>query len=163
MDNNMVNHWGKWVDKTEPVTGVISINDVCQFVCDECCNGLDLNYEQAEQEFLQGFQENHGGADPTDEDWNDFNSEMEMCESGDTLIGDWIKDSDGLYDADRENGEYAAIVRESVVQVVWSKYVIKCKNLCSPCYPGQADVNSGNDEPDGEFLAYNLPPEAYEY
>src|SRR4030042_522510 len=119
MDNNMVNHWGKWVDKTEPVTGVISINDVCQFVCDECCNGIDLNYEQAEQEFLQGFQENHGGADPTDEYWNDFNSEMEMCESGDTLIGDWIKDSDGLYDADRENGEYAAIVRESVVQILF--------------------------------------------
>ena len=71
------------------------------------------------------------------------------------LIGDWIKDENGLYDFDPA-GEYAAIVNESTTQVIYSKYTRKCL-LCSPCYPGQADL----DNP-GEFLAYDIPPDGYE-
>jgi hypothetical protein len=160
--NTMVNHWGKWVDKTEPVTGVISFNDVCQFVSDEIAiNGIDLQYEEACKEFESEFLTAHN-REPDEDEWQEFYNELEGCESGDQLIGDWIKDNEGLYDADPE-GEYSAIVREGVVQVIKSIYITKCKNLCSPCYPGQADINGGDDEPEGEFLAYNLPPEAYTY
>lgn len=162
MDTNMVNHWGKWVDKTVPVTGVISLNDVSQFVCDEIDNGINLTAEAAEKEYRQDHY-NHYHHKPNAISMQKFWDQWEDTPDDEWIIGDWIKDNDGLYDADREHGEYAAIVRESTIQVVWSKYVTKTKNLCSPCYPGQADVQSGKDEDDGQFLAYNLPPEAYEY
>lgn len=163
VNSNIVNHWGKWVDKTEPVTGVISFNDVCQFVSDEiACNGIDLQYEEAEETFKAEYRINHNMQEPDDEAMEEFYNEMDGCDSGDFLIGDWIKDNEGLWDVNKE-GEYSAIVRESVVQVVWSKYITRCKNLCSPCYPGQADVQSGIDDENGEFLSYNLPPEAYTY
>ena len=98
----------------------------------------------------------------SDTDWDQFNDETMDDVQEISLIGDWIKDEEGLYMPDF-NGEYAAIVRESVVQVVYSKYVTKVYSLCSPCYPGQADVVQGNDVENGRFLAYNLPKEAYEY
>lgn len=163
MDTKMVNHWGKWVDQSVPVTGVISINDVSQFVSDEIqSNGIDLQYEEALGNFEDDFMIEHGRM-PNDEEYDQFNDELEGWDSGDFLIGDWYKDDAGLWECNRENGEYCAIVRESTVQVVWSIYITKCKNLCSPCYPGQADVNAGIDDEDGQFLAYNLPKEAYEY
>jgi hypothetical protein len=162
MDTKTVNHYGKWVDQSVPVTGVISFNDVSQFVSDEIqSNGIDLQYEEALQEFLTAYNNEHN-CEPDDEAMDEFNNSMDGCDSGDYLIGDWCKDRDGLYEPDKEEG-YSAIVRESVVQVVWSKYVTTCKSLCSPCYPGQCDVRQGTDENDGQFLTYNLPPEAYEY
>ena len=55
-----------------------------------------------------------------------------------------------------ETSEYSLIVGETYTQVVWSKQTKRC-TLCSPCYPGQGDL----DTP-GDFLSYDLPPEAYE-
>ena len=141
--NGVTNHWGVWVDPEMPITGVISNNLIVQFISDEISNGINLTYE----EYLKS------------EDYDPDNEEDDyMCSFGDDtyLIGNWIKDSDGLWDYDPD-GEYAAIVRESTTQVVYSKYT-KRAGLCSPCYPGQAD-----NESDGEFLAYDLPSEAYDY
>ena len=158
-----INHWGVWVDPAIPVTGVISLNAVSQFVSDEICgaDSIDLGYVEAKNEFITEFQRQHHFRKPTDQELEEFNDEFESSPS-DYLIGSWKQDRFGKYEHDTSKGDYAAIVREDVVQVVWSKYVTKCKNLCSPCYPGQADVNSGKDEPDGVFLAYNLPPDAYQ-
>lgn len=100
-----------------------------------------------------------------DEDSDEYNqaieeyNEIDWDSSGDYLIGDWIKDKDGLYTPD-ESGEYAAIVREDVTQVVLSKYTTRAR-LCSPCYPGQADVDPNREN--GGFLAYTLPKEAFDY
>jgi len=87
----------------------------------------------------------------------DPNEDYDMFESTTWLIGDWIKDSDGLYDYD-PNGEYAAIVNfdHNTTQVIYSKYT-KRAGLCSPCYPGQADNDS-----EGDYLSYDLPPDAYD-
>ena len=140
--NGVTNHWGVWVDPDKAITGVISNNLIVQFISDEMYNGVNLTYE----EYLKS------------EDYDPDNEEDDyMYSFGDDtyLIGDWIKDSDGLWDYD-PNGEYAAIVRESTTQVVFSKYT-KRAGLCSPCYPGQAD-----NESEGKFLAYDLPKEAYE-
>ena len=136
--NGVYNHWGLWVDPNIPITGVISNNSIVQFISDEMYNGIELDWD----EFM-----NSDEFDP-DEDYNYF-------ENTTWLIGDWIKDpDDGLWDYDPD-GEYAAIVNESTTQVVYSKYTRKCL-LCSPCYPGQADL----DNP-GEFLAYDIPPDGY--
>lgn len=144
--NGVYNHWGIWVDPETPITGVISNNQVIQFLVDEIFDGIDLDWiEHVESS-------EHDLDDP---DYCDICEFWDMSQST-ILIGDWIRDSNGLYDYD-PMGEYAAIVRESTTQVVYSKYTRKA-GLCSPCYPGQADMES-----DGQFLAYDLPPEAYEY
>jgi len=143
--NGVYNHWGVWVDPELPITGVISNNLIVQFISDEMYDCIDLDYE-----------EHINTPDHILEGENCFCVDMWDCGDSTYLIGDWIKDSDGLWDYDPD-GEYAAIVRESTTQVVYSKYT-KRAGLCSPCYPGQAD-----NESDGEFLAYDLPSEAYDY
>ena len=144
--NGVTNHWGIWVDPELPITGVVSNNQAVQFIADEIFDGIDLDWES------------HVLSNEHDLDDPDY---CEICENWDMsqstiLIGDWIKDSDGLYTHD-PNGEYAAIVRESVTQVVFSQHTRR-SNLCSPCYPGQGDIGS-----DGDYLVYDLPSEAYEY
>ena len=136
--NGVVNHWGIWIDPDKPITGVVSNNQIVQFISDEMYNGIDLAWE----EFIKS-----PDYDP--------NEDYDFFESDTWLIGDWILDSDGLYDYD-PNGEYAAIVRESTTQVIYSKYTRR-SGLCSPCYPGQADNDS-----EGDYLSYDLPPGAYD-
>ena len=140
--NGVTNHWGIWIDPNIPITGVLSNNSACQFINDEMYNGIDLDYENHIEECHDGYIEN---------------CECEFYDGSTSwLIGDWIKDKDGLYDYN-PNGEYAAIVSEIYTQVIFSIHFKKC-SLCSPCYPGQADLDSN-----GDYLAYNLPSEAYEY
>jgi hypothetical protein len=144
--NGVINHYGVWIDPDIPITGVISNNSASQFIYDECIDGINLDFED------------HINSDdhPNNDEWCDT---CEMWEYHDNtyLIGDWILDTNTQKWDHDPNGEYAAIVRESVTQVVYSKYTRR-SNLCSPCYPRKADHNS-----DGKFLAYDLPPEAYEY
>ena len=129
-----INHWGKWVDSESAIGGVISNNSV-EFLNDEMFSGnsIDLDYE----EFLSD--------DPSEEDIEFYESDNSTY-----LIGDWLKDDNGKYYPDI-NGEYAAICGEIYTQVVFSKSTKKC-NLCSPCYPGQGDLDSI-----GEYLTYTLP------
>lgn len=141
--NGVTNHYGIWVDPDIPITGVISNNEVVQFISDEMYNGIDLDYE----EHIKS---------PFHEDENCECLEYYPDNATNWLIGDWVKDSEGLYTHD-PNGEYAAVVREDVTQVVFSQHTRR-SNLCSPCYPGQGDIGS-----EGDYLAYDLPPEAYEY
>lgn len=54
-----------------------------------------------------------------------------------------------------EKAEYSAIVRESVLQVTRSRWVIDGA-ACSPCYPGQVDGDT-----EGPFLAYAPPPDVF--
>lgn len=99
----------------------------------------------------------------------DSESEIDFIEcSGDhtKLFGDWteitgpnleeekkkcwfIVKGTGYYP--NKEGEFAAIESESVTQIVFSKYT-KRVLFCSPCYPGQGDLDSS-----GEHLAYDLP------
>ena len=140
--NGLTNHWGIWVDPDVPVTGVVSNNQAFQFIFDETCNGIDLDYEE---------HVNSEYHDPDNCDCEDF------WEGSTTwLIGDWIKDNEGLYTHNPE-GEYAAIVGEIYTQVIFSIYTQRVA-LCSPCYPGQGNIGSN-----GNYLAYDLPPEAYKY
>lgn len=139
-----VNHWGKWVDSDNPVTGVISNNNIAwEFIDDEIC----LTCEESFKEFEDSTHECEDGEDCNCADF------IECDSSHDKIIGDWILDTKtGQYSPD-QNGEFAAIVRESETQVVFSKYT-KRGDLCSPCFPGQVDLDSG-----GVFLGYDLPKE----
>lgn len=137
--SKIINHWGKWIDSDIPTTGVINSNEVAwENVSDEIC----LTCEEIREDI------------ENDDSIEDKESELDFmeCDSSHTRIfGDWIYDTKtGQYEPDK-NGEFSAIENESTVQIVFSKYT-KHGNVCSPCYPGQIDLDS-----DGEFLAYTLP------
>lgn len=127
-----VNHWGVWVNPEIPTTGVFTNNKAPEGFYDDVFLGIDLECESCE-----------------------FKATDDSCDGCDTsqhtiLAGEWIKDELGKYIPD-PGGEYSAIVGEIYTQVVRSKKTKRCA-LCSPCYPGQGDLESK-----GNFLAYCLP------
>ena len=136
----IINHYGITVDSEKPIVGVINNSAISQFIADTELNGIDLDWEEHCQECHEYLEH------------DECNCEISR---NTVLIGDWIKDKDGKY-THKPEGEYAAIVNEIYTQVVFSKYTKRCA-LCSPCFPGQGDI----DTP-GDFLSYDLPPEAYE-
>lgn len=181
VDGNIINHWGVVLDATKPTTGVVQTNGV-EWIDDDINDGIDLAWEEHVEECrgqCVNCHCNHGA--PSIEAERETNSPCECygkpcdmyeasdgdhdhCgpqERGTVLIGSWKK-VDGKYEPD-ETGEYAAIVGEIYTQVVWSKRVVKVRSLCSPCYPGQADVDPdkivGEDEPG--YWAFDLPADMY--
>lgn len=139
-----INHWGVWVDSEEATTGVLNVGSVAwEWLDNEHCLTCEEWIEELDRQLKDG---------EIDEDEYYHETESIECDSGhERIIGDWIKDNEGLWDADRVGGEFAAIENESTVQVIWSRYT-KRGALCSPCYPGQVDL----DTP-GDWLAYTLP------
>ena len=141
----ITNHYGITVDSNIPITGVLSIHDVawdCIDYNDEICLTCEEIYNDIEN----------------DESIEDKDSEYEFidCDSSHTkIIGDWVRDGQGLYEPDKD-GEFAAIVNESTIQVVWSKFTTRGK-LCSPCYSGQMNIQI--DNPTGDYIGYTLPAE----
>lgn len=161
-----VNHWGKWVDSEVATMGVLSVNDVAfewldDFHCLTCENGLDDIEAERNISLEDGFLIAWDGEIIEGEDEiNDyFDNEVELveCDSDHLrLIGDWCQDDKGEWMADRA-GDFAAIEQGSTVQVIWSRYVVRGP-LCSPCFPGQADINADSSlDYEGGFLAYTLP------
>lgn len=130
-------HYGILIDPQTPITGVVH-NCTPEFLIEETINGIDLAWE----EHLTECQ---------NEDYDDCYF-PDLC--GTVLIGSWKQDENGLYGVDK-SGDYAAIVGEIYTQVIWSHDIKKCA-LCSPCYPGQGDL----DTP-GQYLTYDLPKEFY--
>lgn len=127
-----------------PSTGVINNNSI-EWLNDELYDAIDLDIYrwQLEQEALGLSEEEIDKL--LDETWDGDTS------SHDYLIGDWILE-DELWAPDPD-GEYAAICRESVTQVVYSRYILPSTG-CSPCYPHQCDLDSPGDYP-----GYCLPPD----
>ena len=144
--NTEINHYGKWINSEKPITGVIS-NHTAQWLYEESYNAIDLDYTEFAHEI-----END---DLLSEDEKQIALDnYESMGDNTLLIGSWLQDEKGLYYPDPDS-EYAAIMRESVTQVVWSQFTKKCA-LCSPCYPGQGDLDSK-----GDYLAYDLPVDIY--
>ena len=115
-------------------TGVYNANDV-EWMWDD--PSIDLDWEEHLKECKN---EEHDDCGPQ--------------EPGDQLFGEWTKDKEDKYVPDM-TGEYAAIFNSdhNTIQVLWSRYTIRCHH-CSPCYPGQGDVDH-----DGVLIAYSLPYE----
>ncbi len=134
-----VYHYGSTFDRTLAITGVVTSNKP-EWLHDDIADGIDLDYDEhiADCEVCAD--------DPDD-------CSEAPIERGTTLIGGW-KLVDGQYTPDTDS-EYSAIVGEMYCQVVHSKRTVR-RALCSPCFPGQADL----DTP-GEYLAFDLPLDMY--
>lgn len=91
--------------------------------------------------------------------WRAEFDELDYSEPDSYLIGAWVQDDQGKYEPGEvtDNHGYAAIVRydSGVAQVVRSRWAIRAE-LCSPCYPGQAHIDSN-----GEFMGYDFPDWVY--
>ena len=134
------------------VTGVVS-NHSPEWLNDDVINGVDLDYET---HCCDCGKEDH------DDCWLD-------SPAGTVLIGfiecpftdpaawfSYINVHGSFGYKPDPAAEYSAIVKEIYTQVVASKWVQSCR-LCSPCYPGQGDL----DSVDGNIVAYTLPPDVW--
>jgi len=140
-----MNHYGVYVSEDEPITGVTYANRP-EWLWDETYDAIDLVLEDHQKECEQCQND-------------EYCEIVEFWDISDTtlLIGSWKKDENDLYEPDK-SGEYAAILRtdSNIVQVVWSRTIKQDCNLCSPCYPGQANLDSI-----GTFQAYDLPKDIW--
>lgn len=174
------NHYGHTVDSEVPITGVVTNNKLSHFfddlICSASLSDLELLDQYLEKRWarIQSIAETHVGEICTGkiEEIRELldeieNPEMDVCNETSEFIPGFCKTEDknkawywfDMLDYGMKpdpDAEYSAIVGEVYTQVVRSKWAIRCA-LCSPCYPGQGDV-----ETVGEFLAYTLPPDVYE-
>ena len=134
-----------------PITGVIQNNNIIDFISDYVPHdAIDLDYHTN----LHDFMDEHGITDDQDDRVEEFNLNYMNDDASTYLIGDWVLDPITQDYSPNPQGKegFAAIVRPYVTQVVFSKH-ITLANHCSPCYPGQGDL----DTP-GTLHTYTLPP-----
>lgn len=132
------NHYGITVDSEVPITGVVQTNTVAYLIEEMFNHGIDIDFEKHLKECKN---EEH------DDCW--------MNENDTYIIGFVLNPHTEKYDID-SSVEFSAIMGEIYTQVVHSKYASRCA-LCSPCFPGQGDIDSS-----GDFLTYALPPKLYD-
>lgn len=121
---------GSWA-----VTGVMNGNDIewewigLEFICLDC------------EEYEKEWNEEH--PDATDEEKDEHFFFNFYCEGHTHLYGDWKLDENDKYEPDRNGSNGYSFIYDSnmnVIQVAWSR-ILKWAWPCSPCYPGQGDVN----------------------
>lgn len=116
-------------------------------------DGINLT----EENFIENFIAEHG-REPKGEDWGEFESDEPTW-----LLGDWKRDDDGKLDACAGTDGYSAVLQwlggAPLVTVVAGNYWTRVRSMCSPCCPGQADIDSGYDE--NGYTCYSLPAEFY--
>lgn len=139
-------------NRKKPVTGVLSWYSLADFVLDELIDsGIDVLWESYKKECeseLVG---------------EDLEQALEFAEfdTVEILVGfthNENADQRDLYDID-QSAEFSAVISNGngcpTIQVLQSKYTTRVKSYCSPCYPNQADLDSGK----GDILTYTLPPD----
>lgn len=148
-----VNHWGWWVDSDKPTTGVVVVHSLTEWFWDTIFYGDAVNV--TEVSMLEDWRDETGaGEDEYPED--DLFWEIDEPTY---LLGDWRKDERGQYvDFDGDYG-YSAIVQ--TLGGAYNAHVVRSRHarraaLCSPCCPGQCDLDS-----EGDFMAFDLPPYFY--
>jgi hypothetical protein len=134
---------------TNYMTGVVSANSV-PAIWDDAFYGdyVISDYDIAVKE---------GSIDPNAEDYEYY--EIEDCTY---YIGfRWTSDGDEIVPA--EGVEFSAVLQALGgaynVHVVQSKHTTSVASMCSPCCPGQADLDSGLGN---NWDCYTLPPEYFE-
>jgi len=134
---------------SNPSTGVVSGSEVTEL------HGQDFHSPGYETEFFNKLSRELQMSVPYAQAKENAAEFLSDYESDLDLFGDWGKDSKGNYQPMGDDHGFSAIYRPdvNVVQIVNSKYIMKGW-ACSPCYPGQVDL----DTP-GNLWGYCLPPD----
>jgi len=132
-------HHGVTVSSELPITGVIDTTAPEWLLEEIDLHGLDLDFEEHCKECTK-----------------EFHDDCYDSGAGTTHLLGYKKDAKGDYVPDLD-AQFCAIVNgnENTIQVTYSKWVSRAA-LCSPCYPGQGDLENS-----GEYLAYTLPPKIW--
>lgn len=120
------------------ITGVINTNDM-EHIGDELTGAIDLDFENHLLECK-----------------NEYHDDCWYSDESTYLIG-FKKGRDGKWAPDRK-AEWSAIVNGGghyTTQVVRSRWYAM-SHYCSPCYPGQGDLNTP-----GALKAYAPPPDIF--
>lgn len=151
------------IENPDPITGVINLNNTNMAFSEELYDCINATWEDAFEEHRKTCK----NINCRKGDHEDFKDTWDEDGSDTRLVGQWQIDENGCWapnktvaEGQTEDLPYAAIVRETVAQVVWSATTVRVRAMCSPCYPGQADLDSGEDV-EG-ILAYTLPKELTE-
>lgn len=148
----------------KPRTGVVQFNKlVLELIAEE--SYIDLSFEAAFEEKKKNLMQKIKECETVDElrscviymdeDIDNFIGEYECLDHEEfSLYGSWKQNKKGKWMPDKD-GEYSAICRDGVLQVVWSAYNTHCR-LCSPCYPNQGDLSHKDSY---GVLTYDMPPE----
>lgn len=173
-----------------PITGVVSMNSLEGWVWEEInAEGINLSYQGYQDYVIEmlGFSTYNELEEDEDSDnlVERYEEEMENYRSDEEewLWGDWKLDENGKYVEDEDGGiGFSAYVSTlggaHICHVTWSKTTGRFQSMCSPCCPGQADIDSGEYEftrrfdfetgrstvvvePNGGILAYTLPAEYF--
>jgi len=136
------------------ITGVMNAT---QAIFDDCFysdHSVDLSTLAWEKEYRL----ENGLAD--DDDIPDDAYDMINHDETEYILGDWAwSDEENMYMIDHGcNGcGFAAVLGwlggAPIVHVLWSETTKGVASMCSPCCPGQADLDSGK----GNIIAYALP------
>jgi hypothetical protein len=156
-------------NEDKPRTGVVSGNSLNTWVFDEIDQGIDLAFEEFQDEQARRIAEIEADDTLTVEAKASAINEIEResdffeCDGGTVLFGDaWFKGPDGKYDIDRTKEYAATYSRDSDnVCVEWSKYTTRCHHT-SPCYVmSDGSGPCGDlDSPGDSVIAYTLPPDS---
>ena len=153
------NHYGVFVNSDEPVPGVISQNSLAwEFMDEPKCLTCEEWFKEIEDsqdcEECEAMLDDDGICPECGWEKQNLYDDVECSPDHEKIVGDWIKNEEGLYIPD-ENGEFAGVLSSSSfndITVVWSKFIKENVALCSPCAPGQASIDSV-----GKFKCYTLP------
>jgi hypothetical protein len=131
--------------------GVVAVNNLGDWFWDEVYNnGLNLD----EWRWYNDFAERSDG-EPVPDDYP-------MIDEPTWLVGDWRLDGD-KWEAFAGTNGYSAILQwmggAAILTVVRSDHWTSVTSMCSPCCPGQANLDSGYDE--RGYTCYSLPAEFY--
>jgi hypothetical protein len=144
----------------KPRVGVVSIHSLADFVFDEIDRGIDLGWE----EFNNDLEDQIEAGEITEDEAEQKRDSYQSCDNT-HLFGDWKQDKKGLYVIDRDGPDGFSATYNSGsgnVCIEYSKTTKKC-NQTSPCYV-MADGSGpcGDlDTPGDSVLAYSLPKEYF--
>lgn len=144
--------------KHDLLPGVVDVSKLADWFWDEVhAHGVNLS----ELEYIEEFRRENG-REPEGEDWDNYYGGEENW-----LIGGWseVHGKNGLecFTPTLAGEGFAASIGwlggAPIVTVELSTYYTTVRSMCSPCCPGQADLDSGYQE--GGYACYSLPSEFY--
>lgn len=148
--------------KHDLLPGVVDVSKLADWFWDEIyadrLGAINLTEEVARQNFIAEY-ESMNDTYPIGDAWNDYEYEANEEE---WIFGGWEMIKGKYQPVEGEHG-FSAIVQwlggAPIVTVVAGSYYTTVRSMCSPCCPGQADLDSGYHE--GGYACYSLPSEFY--
>lgn len=134
--------------------GVVAVDNLAEWFWDEVySNGINVD----EWRFSLDFSKEHGHP-PEDRDWDGIEFDEPTW-----LVGDWRLDENDEWNPYDGTDRFSAVLQwmggAAIATVAQSAHYTRVARMCSPCCPGQANLDSGYDE--NGYTCYSFPENWY--